>query len=299
MPQPTHAFQLAPRPSARPHLPSLALGAIVTLALLGLIRLTVWAHTEQPVGWQFAAAAPAEQATTGDKGPATLRVAGFNIQQGRGLDGRRDLDRTAAELDGFDVIFLSEIDYTSGQAQALARRLDMRLTAAPTERVAGDESFGNALLTARALPPPGVSVIPLPWSGDHGHRNAVLARLDLGGGRVLTLLGTHVASPRRDSRQVAAVLELFESLDEPAVLVGDLNTRHAHPRLSAMLGRADVQSAAARDDPAVGPNGPIDWLLLRGGGEAAANLVDGGLRKTDASDHPVVWAEVAIDGGGE
>ena len=78
-----------------------------------------------------------------------MRLVSYNIQFGRGLDLRFDLDRIAAAVNGADVIALQEVErfaVRSGmtdQASELARRL-------PTERPPSpiDTNLDTAVITA-------------------------------------------------------------------------------------------------------------------------------------------------------
>jgi endonuclease/exonuclease/phosphatase (EEP) superfamily protein YafD len=83
-------------------------------------------------------------------------------------------------------------------------------------------------------------------------------------------------------------LGLFLALDEPAVLVGDLNTGRGDPAIQAVLAAPGVV------DPVGGERLPdqserIDWILVRG-----LRGVDAGIRDSGASDHPLIWAELEV-----
>jgi endonuclease/exonuclease/phosphatase family metal-dependent hydrolase len=94
-----------------------------------------------------------------------VRLVSYNIQFGRGMDGRFDLDRIAAAIDGADIIALQEVErlaVRSGmvdQASELARRLpgyhwvygpgldlDASTTDAQGRPVHRRRQFGNMLL---------------------------------------------------------------------------------------------------------------------------------------------------------
>ncbi|MEL7237617.1 MAG: endonuclease/exonuclease/phosphatase family protein [Planctomycetota bacterium] len=267
----------------------MAAGAsLATLAVTGLVSLGCWAVAEECAGWHVPQRAGASTApiaetladATADK--ASLRVAAFNIRRAKGRDGRRDLDRVADLLRGYDLAFCSELDFETDQPARLAETLGLSLLAAPTEREGGRVDFGNAFLTRDADP---VMTMPLPFVEGRGFRNLSIVRVQpfADSDVTLTILGTHLASARKAPEQLEVALELFEMLEPPVVLMGDLNARQGNERLQQTLARGDVA------DCSPGKKTRIDWILLRGGGEVA--LKDGGLIENDASDHPVVWAE--------
>jgi endonuclease/exonuclease/phosphatase family metal-dependent hydrolase len=219
----------------------------------------------------------------------TIRVAAFNIHAGKGRDGRQDLARTAEQLKALDLICLNEVAGPGpwggeDQASVLGRRLKMPHLFAASERRWGDESWGNALLCA--LPVGHWVRIPLPATRRRGFRNAVLAEVRVGSERLNVLL-THVDRDRDREAQLRDVIALYLALAPPAVLMGDLNSRASDPQLKSLLARPDVTDAAAgaRGDR----RSRRDWIIVRG-----LRVVSAGVRATDASDHPVVRAELEL-----
>jgi endonuclease/exonuclease/phosphatase family metal-dependent hydrolase len=215
-------------------------------------------------------------------------VATFNIRSGRGADNRCDLDRTAALLGGLDLVALHEVRGPTprrplDQAAILGRKLNMPSLFAPSEIRFGREYFGNGLLCR----PPVASWrrIPLPGTRHKGQRNMVLARVALRG-RTVSVLLTHLDPLVDREAQLEAALARFLSLEAPAVLLGDLNTPASDPRLRALLARADVCEALGG---APGPAGArrVDWIFARG-----LRVADAGRVPNDASDHPLLWAEL-------
>jgi endonuclease/exonuclease/phosphatase family metal-dependent hydrolase len=222
---------------------------------------------------------------------ATLRVATFNIHGGAGRDSRCDLSRTAEALKGFDFVLLNEVHgayfwQATGQAEQLAKLTGKRWLFAPTEERWWHHQFGNAILSSADMA--WWQRVPLP-AQSRGYRNLVLTAVKQGD-RTVHVVATHL--DRNDSAaradQLAAVIQLFMSLNEPAILMGDLNTTADEPPLTTLLARADVHDAL-RDS--LGPATPrsIDWILTRGLKTVAAGTIDNG-----ASDHPLLWAELGV-----
>lgn len=220
----------------------------------------------------------------------TLRAATFNIHGGRGLDGRRDLSRTAACLSGFDVIGLNEVrgglpGGSADQAQLLGTDLGQGWLFAPAERRWWRDDFGNGLLCA--APVTAWQRIPLPGGRSADRRNALVARV-AAGKWPLTVLVTHLTRSADRPRQISEVARLFRALPAPALLLGDLNTTPADPALRPLLA-GDVR------DPLRGRLGAsetqrLDWILTRG-----LRVLAAGQRADGASDHPCLWAEVRLE----
>lgn len=224
-------------------------------------------------------------------GQASLRVATYNIHGGVGRDLRRDLARTAEAIRGFDLILLNEVHggyfwQTAGQAEQLAEATGRRWLFAPTETRWWHHEFGNAVLSLADAD--WWQRLPLP-SASRGYRNLVLMSVPLAGGSV-NVVATHLdrndAAARED--QFRAASELFLALAEPAMLMGDLNTTADEPLLAALLAREEVHDPLRE---ILGQETPrrIDWILTRG-----LRTIDAGTIDNGASDHPLVWAKVAL-----
>jgi endonuclease/exonuclease/phosphatase family metal-dependent hydrolase len=102
---------------------------------------------------------------------------------------------------------------------------------------------------------------------------------------------THIT--RRDDRdrreQLRSVIALFLAIDKPAILLGDLNSDDEDPQIRQLLQTPGVSDPVAE---VLGGETPprIDWVLTRGFRSLDAGVYDNG-----ASDHPLVWAEIALE----
>lgn len=221
-----------------------------------------------------------------------LRVATFNIHGARGLDGKRDLDRIAKCLEGFDVIGLQEIhgvqdSMLRDQADMLGEKLGMAWLFAPSVRQWHYYDFGNGILSRS--PVIDWQRIPLARQTGKTYHNVLLARV-LHHGRPIQVLITHVHRKDEQERQaqLRAVIALFQSLDEPAILMGDLNSNAADPQMAELLATPGVVDTSAGVSSPEGA-ARIDWILTRG-----LKTREAGIEHTGASDHPLVWAELEI-----
>ncbi len=271
---------------------ALALLALAGAAWVGSMRFS----TGPAAGSGLVPASPARDGTrrtqtpeSASSCPAHLRVACFNIHTGRGTDGREDLDRIARLLQGFDLVGLNEVRGPywwefSNQAYLLAERLHADWLFAPAERRWLYGEFGNGVLAR--LPCTSWQRIPLARLRGKSCRNLLLVRLQWNEGP-LNVLITHLDRQSDVDRreQLRTVGALFLAMAEPAMLMGDLNTPRGDPDLARLLAAPGVIDPLAEADP----NGPdhIDWILVRG-----LRPVAGGMVRTIASDHPLVWAEL-------
>lgn len=219
----------------------------------------------------------------------TLRVATFNIHGGRGADGQRDLELTAYTLEGFDLVGLNEVHGAvlggRDQAEVLGRRLKLSWLFAPSERRWWRDSFGNAALTS--CPVRSWRREPLENSSGHGYRNLTLLELEFAGGTISALV-THIDRTADRRGQLDVALRRFLELPAPALLLGDLNSPADDPAIRAVLERPGVVDPLALFGEEERP-GRIDWVLVRG-----LDVLDAGVRDLGASDHPCVWAELAL-----
>lgn len=229
----------------------------------------------------------------GETSPAaheTLRIGTFNIHGGRGPGAAVDLDATADVLRRSDLdlagLFEVHASLTGDQAVELGERLGVASLFAGTERRWWHDHLGNGLLTR--LPLRSVMRFPLPSTQGKGFRNAILTTVEISG-RPIRVLATHIDRGADRDRQLAAAIELFRSLEAPAVLIGDLNSTADYPPVAALLAEPGVLDAVAAK---LGPGsqaGRIDHVLARG-----LTVRNAGVVETAASDHPHVWAELGV-----
>jgi len=218
-----------------------------------------------------------------------FRVACFNMRGGRGKDAEVNLARTAQALGGLDLIGLNEVHgaqapFGQDQAALLGERLGMGHLFAPAERRWWRGHFGNGVLCR--LPVGRWRRIPLISTRTTGLRNVLHLEVELSG-RPVQVFVTHVDNRADHDRQLRAVLDRFCAAPAPAVLLGDLNAPRTAPAIAALLRRPDVTDAAAG---APGDHtDQIDWILVRG-----LRVRGAAVRATDASDHPVVMAQLEL-----
>jgi endonuclease/exonuclease/phosphatase family metal-dependent hydrolase len=222
----------------------------------------------------------------------TFRLGMWNIHGCVGRDGHYDAARVAKCLHGLDMVGLNEVhgwsfSASANQAATLGQLLHMGWLNAPAEQRWYCQQFGNALLTTRPIDR--WERTPLPDASGKGNRNVVLVQTRHRQ-QTLQIVLTHLVHKDVALRyeQFDKVMALFRSLPEPAILAGDLNLRGSDPRLLEQLARPGVVDALASKRPST-QNPEVIWILLRG-----LRVVDAGMREEGASDHALVWAELAL-----
>jgi len=221
---------------------------------------------------------------------AGLRLLTWNV---RGL--RDDLEALHATVRSVDphVVAIQEaprVVRRRTRAAELARRCGLVVV------TGGRPAAGNLLLSSIAVEVDSARDVRLPNLPGRQSRGAVVARLALAGRR-FAVVGTHLGLDAADRVvQLDALIELFAPLDEPVVVLGDLNEPPGGA-VTSVLGQPLVD--AAGDDatptfPTRGPRRRIDqvWVDRRLPVRAYQVIDTAAARR--ASDHLPVLAEVEL-----
>ncbi len=220
--------------------------------------------------------------------PPTLKLASFNIHGGKGKDGILNLPRIASVIGDHDVVGLYEIRAENGQsdnqAASLAVECQSAWTFAPSEQQWWSDHFGNGLLYK--VPVNCLLRLPLVNTRGKAYRNAILSIVELQEARV-RVLSVHIDRERDRKAQLKTVIDVFLNLDQPCVLMGDLNTTAEDSLLVDLLNQPGVQSPLHEQLADRLPSQNIDWIFTRGLKTVSAKLIE-----NDASDHPLVSAEL-------
>lgn len=214
-----------------------------------------------------------------------FRVASFNIHSGRGSDGNFDLSRIAKDLSDADLAGLNEVRGSSpfevkNQAAQLAEKLGMAAVFGPSERRWFVTSFGNGLISR--FPVLSWRSRPMRAGRPGTYRSVILAQVKIGQLGVKVIIAHAERGELRDL-QLKELGEIFETTRGPTILMGDLNAELSHPELLRMSNLP----GATRASDAAHPSKLIDDIYIRG-----LRVLSAGVVFTQASDHPVVWAEI-------
>ena len=257
--------------------------ALAGVALLA-VPLITWVTAPGPLG---AASGPARP----------VRVMSYNLHFGFDLRGWSDLEGVARaiEASGAEVVGLQEVSrgwYINGSTDMLAwlqRRLRM-----PYARFAGasDAIWGNAVLSR--YPILSGQVTRLPREGVPLRRSALQVEVDLGEGRRLGVVVTHlhhVEGPDGARVRLTQLPRLLERVAgrEATVVLGDFNAEpgSAETALLRAAGLTDAFVAAGgrpadeRTWPSDGPDRRIDYIWLSPDLEASGFAAT----TSTASDH--------------
>ena len=156
---------------------------------------------------------------------------------------------------------------------------------APTERRWWHEHFGNGVVTDLSVTY--WQRIPLSGATQQTYRNAVMVVVRYRT-QPVNVLVTHLDRGADRERQLQLVTDLFLSLPAPSILMGDLNSTAEELKLKGLFETRQLADGVGEvlKDP---PHTRIDWILTRG-----FRTLDAGFCNNRGSDHPSVWAELAL-----
>jgi endonuclease/exonuclease/phosphatase family metal-dependent hydrolase len=220
--------------------------------------------------------------------PAPLRVASYNIELARRLDGVLRVLEAEPRLGGADVLALQEADEAAVERIAEALRFGVAYYPSATHPTTG-RNFGPAILSRWPLVAHGK--LPLPGLGRTRGllRVAVRATL-LVRGAPIRCYSAHLGTlwemtPAAQDAQAAAVAQDAADAREPVLVLGDLN-RYGAGRVFERVGFDWITRGVGRTHWAWS----FDHVFARGlAGGWRAGAVPAALA---ASDHKAVWAEL-------
>ncbi|WP_216827561.1 endonuclease/exonuclease/phosphatase family protein [Alkalihalobacterium elongatum] len=157
-----------------------------------------------------------------------ITVTTYNIQYGKGIDNRVDLDRTIETLRALDsdIISLQEIERYSvrskfrDQVKIIAKELEMNAVFYPSISYPGIY-YGNAILSRFPIK----STEMIPFINKKENRTAILSKLDLLDGQFIYVMNTHLGLDQEERIvAIGLIYERLKEIDEPILLMGDLNS---------------------------------------------------------------------------
>lgn len=276
----------------------------------GLVTATVLLAAGALTGAVIAAFAPD---LTAESQTGELRVVQWNLHQGVDDGGRLDpaaaaavLDRVNREAQGQLVVVLNEVGRgwpVSGQLD-LATWMSYRLGMRMAWGAASGPEFGNLVLTRFRIR--SSEVVTLTHWDDYQGRSLLDVTVDLGFGREISVLGTHLQHRNTPEALTARMAEIGEILAHwagaPAtVLAGDLNPMQGEPgqgprvpgefvEIETLLdaGFATAGNLEACDPPTSNEN-CSDFILVSG------DLTMSSLAVGESfADHRILVAEVVV-----
>lgn len=218
--------------------------------------------------------------------PKVLKVASYNIQTGKSLDGKRDLLASAHVMAGADLVGVQEVyapgfdgylGLFSGQAERLAEHGKFGWLFSATRKRWFREHRGNAILSK--IPVSDWRVEMLPDTSGKSFRNMTIAKVHWQG-KSFHFINTHLHT--RDGRedQLERVLQEFTQYPR-AILLGDFNSRATATALSNALKNIEITDAVTAAGLDLDNIDRIDWILTKGFKVNTGEMLEKGV-----SDHP-------------
>lgn len=236
-----------------------------------------------------------------------VRLMTYNVHRCVGLDGRHLPERVAdviAECDP-DIVALQEVDVErkrTGHAhhpQLLAQFLKMEFHFHPCLEIA-QEKFGNAVLSRlpfRVVRSAGMPTL-LSWPVET--RGATWICIDLGGGRRLQVINTHLGLVERERRDQVLALASRDWLGHPdcgptRILCGDLNARPDSAVCRALRRILNPTDGTRRGTwPAICPVMRLDHVFVSDGVVVQDVSIPRSFRARIASDHLPVLVDFTL-----
>jgi endonuclease/exonuclease/phosphatase family metal-dependent hydrolase len=215
-----------------------------------------------------------------------IRIGTFNIHGGGKEIGKESLTLTAQTIQGFDLMGLNEVRGPSptrwrNQAEYLGAKLGMAAVFAPSERRWFVGSFGNGLLSR--FPIRSWQSQPMRVHGKKNYRALVTARVEIADA-IVTVMVAHAEHGEMRDAQIREVSERFAGVKAPGILLGDFNANAPHIELRRIMNLPGVVSAMNAIGDA---NAGVDHIFVKGLKTGVAGRI-----MNEASDHPLVWAEL-------
>lgn len=194
-----------------------------------------------------------------------LRVASYNIHQGVGGDGKRDLKRVASVINHLDadVVALQEVHVRFGAGEQ-GRQLEFLAEATGMRPICGatmlrpDGHYGNAVLVRSAIIREHLHDLSFPGREPRGVIDLVL-ETQLGPVR---LLATHLGlRPNERRYQVSRLLAWINAAQHPVIVAGDLNEWFPWGRSARWLTRSFPAQRSPRTFPARRPLFGLDRIF--------------------------------------
>ncbi|MGH2676832.1 MAG: endonuclease/exonuclease/phosphatase family protein [Actinomycetota bacterium] len=206
-------------------------------------------------------------------GQQRFRLVDFNARLAVNVAGQVDPEGTARAIEGqrSDVVLLQEvgrgwpINGTLDLGEWLSRRLRMPYLFAP----AADGQFGNAILSR--FPIDHTETGYLPFGSGPQRRSYLLAELDLGGGRSVTVVSVHLQNAEGTTTRSDQIRRLLAAVgnDPRTIIAGDMNMQpdEADVGLFQRAGFVSVQDQAGLGHvstsahPTVVPVDRVNWIF--------------------------------------
>ena len=218
-----------------------------------------------------------------------IRLATFNIHHAEGEDGKLDLDRVAAAVQGSDLVAFQEVDVRfrdrskfEDQADRLGKLLGGQV-AFGGNLVEGNGQYGVALVSRFPIVASRNHPLPRSAGREKAEPRGLLETTVDARGVQLRVYVTHLAHDSKEDRrlQVDAVRAIVAAGTGPAILMGDLNMR------------PDDESFVGLLAPVAGRSSPLlvdTWVRA---GSGAGETIDLGGKRPGRIDYVLATPDIA------
>ena len=195
----------------------------------------------------------------GQKG--TLKLASYNIRNGKGMDGKTDLDRTVSVIKNMDadVIALQEVD-------SMTKRNEVDVLKYLEEKLKLNSVFGAAIsyqggkygvgLLSKQKP---IRHYTIPLPGKEEERVLLVVEF-----KKYIVFSTHLSLTEADRNTSVEIINQQAALfTKPVYLFGDLNAEPQSTAMTLLKRDWNLLSGEAPTFPATNPTKCIDFILSR------------------------------------
>lgn len=233
-------------------------------------------------------------------GTDKFRLLNYNIHQAINTEGWLDPEAIAQVIEAQQPALIALQEVSRGWliagsldvAEWLSRRLQVPYIYAPGH----DYQFGNMILTR--MPIKEWSFTRLPLQNVPLGRGLIRAALDVGGGKTLTIINTHLSAYAATEDRIPQVQKVIETWNNTprTLIVGDMNARLGEADMDLFLnaGLRSAQDVTNNESlltfSSAKPVERIDWIF----GTADIEFSEFVIPSTTASDHLPLAVTVAV-----
>lgn len=268
----------------------MSLGYLVVLVMLAIFLI---ARKAQPNKNQQGGRLDPPNKNLTDKD--TLTIATYNIQTGKSLTGKRNIELAAEVIANADIVGIQEVYAQSwlnklgigiSQTEALANKGKFASLFCATRRRWFREHRGNAFLSK--LPIKSWHIKMLPDQSGKSYRNMTIVELTWQA-ETLHVINTHLHTRKGREEQLKIVLNEFTKYPR-AILMGDFNSKPDELLLLELLKSNNIIDAIDKTQIEPNPSQRIDWILTKG-----LKITNGRYLEKGISDHPYYEINLTIN----
>lgn len=267
---------------------------IKLLCMAGVLLVLMLARRSRPLPSRQGSTIEHQRESTITQSEAQFKVATFNVQTGKSLEGKRNINRAANVIADADLVGIQEVYAPSllnliglgqHQTKALATPNRFGWLFCATRMRWLREHRGNALLSKLKIDE--WQIEPLPDQSGKSYRNMTIAKA-YWQDQPFYIINTHLHTRQGREQQLEIVLREFAQYPR-AILLGDFNSRATTPQIVQTLKDIEVTDAITAANLDLDNADRIDWILTKG-----FKIHDGHMLEKGVSDHPYYQVTLSI-----